>query len=300
MLTNFFSKSKPVTSVAILLLFVCFFLATFLNSTSLLKTASYLPLFLLILGVFNFINSKNSLTFDNSFAFLFFTLLFGYFHQSFAINQHTYGHLTLLLFLRKVYSLQSDKNLTLKYFDGGLWLGVSFLTVPTTVIFAPLLYVSILYHQRLTIQSFLGPIIGFFAPVFLYFTYCYWYELDNTFYSLFNWTTVTDYSLYQKLFFLIPFIAFSTITLIGVVFKTPKALAVKNSFRINWLLLLFNLAIAIILVLLIQQKDGSELIYLFFPTAIIIANLIEILQKKWLKEIILSLFIVGAFIMLFI
>ncbi|MDY0780336.1 DUF6427 family protein [Tenacibaculum sp. IB213877] len=300
MLTNFFNKSKPITTVIILMFFSCFFVGAIINQIIPLNTALYLPLFLLILGVFNFITSKNNLTFDNAYAFLFFVLLYGFFPEGLKISPTFYSNVALLLFLRKVYSLQSSKNLVLKFFDGGLWLGVSFLIEPFSAVYGVLLYAAILYHQKITIHAVFVPIIGFFTLVFLYFTYCYWYNLPNDFTRLFNWYTPYNFTFYKQPAYIISIVAFILIVIVSIVLKTPKAFAVKNTFRINWILVLINLGVAISLIILTSKRNGSELSYAFFPAAIIIANALELFKKKWFSDIILGLFIIGAFVMLFI
>ncbi|TYP99707.1 hypothetical protein C7447_101311 [Tenacibaculum adriaticum] len=300
MLTNFFSKSKPITVLLIIALFLCYYFMAFLSGKIASINLWVLPLFLLMFSIAGFINSKNALTFDNSYAFLFLVFFIGMFPETLKINSTFYSNLTLLLFLRKVYSIQSSKNLFKKLFDGGLWLGITFLIEPFSIQFGILLYISIYLHQRFTYQTILIPLIGFFAPTFLYFTYCLWYDKLQDFELLFDWFTHYDLSLYNQFSYLLPIYFVCVFIMLSVFFKTPKALAIKNSFRKNWILLLLNFAIAFLLLILVKDRNGSEILYLFFPSALIIANGLELFERKWFIDVVPFSFIVCAFIVNFV
>lgn len=284
MLTNFFGKSKPITFLVIFVLFLFLFLLAVFNG----KTTNHyenILLFLLLFAVVIFINIKNNLSFDNFYVFLIFTLLIGAFPCTHKIDVNFYNNFILLLFLRKIYSLQSSIKTLKKLFDAGLWLGISFILEPFSVIFGILIYLSVYLHQHLNFKKIIAPIIGFVLPVFFFFTYSFWFDKSELFFNLFDWFTYYDIDFYQKNQFIIPSSIFLFFTLLGILIKTSKALAVKNDFRKNWILILFNFICALILIILIKERNGSEFLYLFFPVAIIIANLIEIYQEKWFSNI---------------
>jgi putative effector of murein hydrolase LrgA (UPF0299 family) len=64
---------------------------------------------------------------------------------------------------------------------------------------------------------------------------------------------------------------------------------VSNKNQASWFLLLFNLIIAIVVSFGSAQKNGSELIFLFFPTSIIIANYLQKEKDKWFRNLVLYL-----------
>ncbi len=296
MLANFFGKSKPVNFIVLFALFLCYFtLATFSKEFS-LEILKELVWFIVVFSVFNFIIAKNEVTFDNSYAFLFFVVLIGFFIETININNTFYANLTVLLFLRKVYSLQTSKNTLHKIFDGGLWLGISFLIEPLTALFGFLLYASIYLHQRFTYQTLLTPLIGFFSPVFLYFTYCFWYDKTEKFNQLFNWSIDYNFEFYLTNKYLPPIIFIGLCTVFALFLKTPKTLAVKNKFRKNWILILIHLVSATVLIAFVNDRKISELLFLFFPTAVVLTNGLEMIKKKLLTDIILILFLALSFV----
>lgn len=308
MLTNFFKKSKPITVVVLLGLFLGYFLLAnfsgfsmdFLTNNSIISYLRYGLWIFLTFFFFNFIINKNKLTFDNAFAFLFFVLCLGMIPNSFLNEKTVIINLILLLFLRKVYSLQSSKNVFQKLFDGGLWLGIAFLIEPFSAIFLVLLYIANYVHQKFTLQTILIPVLGFAGPLFLYFTYCFWNDKTENFNQLFYWFTTYDFSIYNSLLFLIPLLIIGAFLLFSVVMKTPLALRVKNTFRKSWMLVLLHFITAFIFIVLIEHKNGSELLYLLFPTAVILANGLELLQKKWIADIVIALFFFGSLTVYFI
>ena len=111
MLANFFGKSKPINFIVLFVLFLGYFVLSIFSKELSFNLVKELGWFLVVFSVYNFIIAKNLLTYDNSFAFLFFVILIGFFPDTIQINKTFYANLTILLFLRKVYSLQSSKNI---------------------------------------------------------------------------------------------------------------------------------------------------------------------------------------------
>jgi hypothetical protein len=295
MLANFLGKSKPINFIVLLVLFFCCFLATiytrfFVDSFSfnqLLKSGAIFLLFIGVFFFFNFIFKKNRLTFDNSYAFYFFMLFSIIILPSLLAYKTLILFLIHLLFLRKIYSLKSHKRSIEKLFDSSLLLSIAFLIEPFSILFVVLLYWAIYYHQKITIQTLLTPIIGFLVPVFLYFTYCFWFDKTAIFLALFNFE-IPDSTIFYSETVNIWFIrGILLISFLSIVFKSPRTLSVNNSFKRNWILLGIHFLIAVGLLFLIPEKNEGELLFLFFPASIIIANGMELIKKKWIKEILL-------------
>ncbi|CAM1334440.1 DUF6427 family protein [Tenacibaculum aestuariivivum] len=300
MLANFFGKSKPVNFIVLFTLFLCYFSFHLFSRELTIEATKEFIGFTIIFTIFNFIIAKNQLTFDNSFGFLIFVLLIGFFPDVIKVDKIFYASLTILLFLRKAYSLQSSKNVFSKLYDGGLWLGISFLIEPYTVFFALLFYISIYLHQRFTYQTLLLPLIGFSSIVFLFFTYCFWYDKTIVFYKLFKWNFSYNLNTYANTKYMIPLLCIGFLVFSAILLKSPRALAVLNTFRKNWILICIHLLLSLIVVLFITPKTGSEMLFIFFPISIILANGLELFQHKWQANILLSIILISSiFIYLF-
>ncbi|WP_368356653.1 DUF6427 family protein [Polaribacter sp. ALD11] len=308
MLANFLGKSKPINFIIILSLFVCLFLFTvfllFFNHSFefslLLKITGFLGLYLIIFFFYNFIVSKNNLTFDNSYAFFVFTVTLSY-YISITLNFKTLT-ITLLyaLFLRKIYSLKSPNKTLQKLFDSGFWLGILCILEPFSAIFSILIYAAIFLHQKGVINNLIAPITGFLAPMILYFTYCFWIDKLYLFTNLFYYETLNSFVLYSENSLYWTSILIIVLSLGSFFLKSPKALSVNNSFKKNWILLIINLVIALLFALLIPNKNGTELLLFLFPAAIIIANGLETINNNLIKNILLILLLISAFIFPFL
>jgi hypothetical protein len=308
MLANFFGKSKPINFIVIIgLFFIYFLIATFevvsigdFSGSLLLKTIGIGCLFLMLFFFYNFIVSKNNLTFDNSYAFLLFVLFIGFFTTYFLDVKGVILFYLHLLFLRKTYSIQSSKTLFQKLFDAGFWLGILFILEPFSIVYFVLLYASIYIYKRITLRSLLIPIIGFVSPLILYFTYLFWYDNVEEFQQCFYFFTSYNLSIYAQNHFLIPLILMGFFTITAILLKTPKALSVKNTFRKSWLLIIFNLLIASIFIILLPEKEGVELLFILFPMSIIVANGLEMIPKNSIKDLVLILLLLCSFIFPFL
>ncbi|WP_369048091.1 DUF6427 family protein [Tenacibaculum sp. UWU-22] len=298
MLGNFFSKSKPITFVALLGLFMVFFTIALINKVSVsflfentwLNVFSYGVLLVLNFAFFLFIDKKNKLSPDNAYAFLFFILCITAIPESFLNEKTLLVNALLFLFFRKIYSLQNSKQSIQKLFDGVFWLSITFIIEPNTLVFIILLYASIFMYKKPTIQILIVPLVTFLIPVFLYFTYCFWYNETENFYNLFNWKVSLNYD-YSHIEMLL-FIGF--FTLISLFYKTPKAIAISNRFKKNWILISTHFLVAVFFALFLSQGNKSEWLYAFFSIAIILANGLQLINKEWIKDFIIVLFLLNA------
>ena len=304
MLANFLGKSKPINFIILLSLFIGLFLFntfsllldTNFELSLLLKIVGFLGLYFIIFFFFNFVVSKNSLTFDNSYAFFIFTVLLSFFLTS-IINIKTLIILLLyILFLRKIYSLKSQKQVLQKLFDSGFWLSILFILEPFTAKFGFLIYVAIFSHQKPIINNLIAPIIGFITPLIIYFTYCLWFDKLFVFTNLFYFDSINSLIFYSKNNFYWITMLIIVLSVVGMFLKSPKAFSVNNSFKKSWTLLIVNLAVALFFALLIPKKNGTELLFLLFPAAVIIANGLEIIRGSLIKNIFFILFLVSALI----
>ena len=300
MLTNFFSKTKPITIVVILALFLCYYGIAFFTNVNGTDDFKVVPLFFLMLGLVTFIDIKNELTFDNSYTLLFYVIIVGAFSSVFLIDKTFYSCITLLLFSRKVYSLQAMTNIAKKLFDAGFWLSITFILEPFSILFVVMLYASIILHQRLSIENIIIPLVGLFVPLFLYYTFWFWNDNLDCFYNLFQWYSSYEISVFSKTNYFIAFCFIGVLTLLSIILKTPKALAVLNTFRSSWVLILVNFVCVFFLVLLIEDKTENEVIYLCFPLALILANGLELFEKKRFVDLITIPCIVLPIILAFV
>jgi len=301
MIANFFNNSKPIKIFNIIvLLFLGYVSSIFLkhsvafSAAFLIKSAALLLLYILYLMIFKFIVEKNKLTKDNSYALFIGVTLLGIFYEVFFSYEILFSNIILLLSFRKIYSLRSAINTKLKLFDAAFWIGISTLIYTWSILYLLLIFIGIIIYRKVNLKNLLIPLIGFAAPIFIYFTYNFYFDKLPLFYSRFDYTINMNFITYNSFKFLIPITFLITILLWSIVMVTPKIISVSNHLKFSWSVLLIHLIISVVIVVIAPIKNGAEFFYLVFPSAIVITNFLQKSKSATFKNLILYLFLILA------
>ncbi|MCD6543395.1 MAG: hypothetical protein J7K34_02690 [Flavobacteriaceae bacterium] len=265
-----------------------------------LKKIFFLSLLIVSVFVIHFIIRKNILTDDNSFAILFYILLFGIFPFSFSDGHILASNLILLFAFRRIYSLRSMLKLKEKIYDSAFWIGFASLFYVWSFLYLFLLFFAIFIFNKLSWKNILIPFIGWITPVFLFYTYLLFIDdlsFFNDYWKLpyrFEYYNYLDYKLLVPISFLIFFGLFAIPPI------TKKNLIAKIDFKSTWFVLLAHIVTALIIVLLAPIKNGSEFSFLFFPLSILYANYLQITEKNWLKELVIYNFFILLIVVYFL
>ena len=300
MIANFFNQTKPINflvmSLLVLLIFLSSLIQHYEGETSLFFFVKY-GLFLLaaVLTVFvlNFIIRKNALCEDNSYAILFYILLWGIFPTSLLNGGVFVSNFILLFAFRRLYSLRSPLRTKEKIFDSSFWIGIASIFYLWSFLFLILVYAAIWLFRRADWKNIWIPIVGFVTPVFLAYTYLLAFDDVERFMGIWTFDFYLDVSQYSSFDFLWPIIFLGLLFLFAIYPTTRKSLLAKIDFKSTWQLLIVHLAVSLVLLLIAPVKDGSEFSFLFFPLTIVFANFLQILERYWIKEGILYLFLLS-------
>ncbi len=299
MIANFFNKTKPITTFSvIMLLFIYYWISILMggfNNFSLLFIVNKLLYFfwyVLYLLVVIFIIKKNKLTQDNSYVILLTVFMLGTFSKTFLLNHIIFSNIVLLLSFRKIYSLRNGINTKTKLFDAAFWIGISTLIYSWSILYMLLIYIGIFIYQKASFKNLLIPIVGFLTPIFIYFTYCFYFDSLPVFYERFNYDFKLIFVSYNSLRFLIPIILLIIMLLWSILSVTPKIILISNNLKFSWSVLINHLLISIVIIIFSPVKNGVEFFYLAFPASIIITNFLERSKLTIFKNILLYLFLV--------
>ncbi len=300
MIANFFNQTKPINFLVLSLLVLLIFLSSLIQGyegeTSLFFFVKY-GLFLLaaILTVFvlNFIIRKNALCEDNSYALLFYILLWGMFPSSLLNGGVFVSNFILLFAFRRLYSLRSPLRTQEKIFDSAFWIGIASIFYLWSFLFLLLVYAAIWLFRRADWKNIWIPIVGYITPVFLAYTYLLAFDDVERFMRIWTFDFQLDVSLYNSFDFLWPIVFTGLLLLFSIYPTTRKSLLAKIDFKSTWQLLIVHLAVSLLVILIAPEKDGSEFSFLFFPLTIVFANFLQILEKYWIKEGIIYLFLLS-------
>ena len=252
-----------------------------------LKNAGYLlsNLFFLFLSGTALYRSK----LDNGtvYASFILILLYGLFPSAF----HSATPLLLLSLWVLMYLRILDLDLVMApdriLFDAGLCVGLSFLFFKGALLLILWLLFSLVAFKKANLRNSLICLVGFSVPVWFFFVYCFFVENSILFYNLFVFEVGFDWALYKTKVYAMPLLVLFAFNTLAVLAALPNVLSRKTSFRRHYLLLVFMFFIGLGMVLLTDEKNGSELSYLFLPSSVLIATFVDKTSKKWVKELLL-------------
>ncbi len=306
MIANFFNQTKPINFLLLSVLVFLIYLAALININSeplgfffFVKKSAFLLLAILTIFVLNFIIRKNALTEDNSFAILFYIILCSYFPNSFMNDAVFISNFILLLAFRRIYSLRSSIQIKEKVFDSAFWIGIASLFYVWSLFYLILVYAAIFVFRKTDWRNFVIPLIGIFTPIFLAYTYLLAFDDLERFNDL--WILKFDLSVqvYNSSHFLLPLVLIGIVAVIAIIPTTKRSLLAKIDFKATWTLLIIHLVISLIVVIIAPEKNGSELIFIFFPLSVLFANYLQVISRYWIKESIIYIFILMMMINLF-
>lgn len=294
MLTSFFSKSKPVNFLAVIVVMALFFVFSnyevfFLNFNMALiaQKTGVLVCFIIGVWVLDFIARKNELTQRSAFKIVLFAVFSVSFLPILRDNQVIVANLCVLMALRRIISLKSHKEIQKKIFDATFWVCIASLFYFWSILFLIVVYSGILVYTANYFKNWLIPPVAVFGVILL--VTAFHVLFYDRFYSFQAWFQESsfDFKAYNDPGLFIPLsiiLALSLWTLFHYFGLFKKAsINSRPTYTLIFLTLLVSFAIAIFS----PVKNGSEFIFFFVPLSIIASNYFESNREKTFKEILL-------------
>jgi len=308
MIANFFNKTKPIHAIIISVLFVMYYVLAIATTENpvfsvgfILQKAGNLFLFPILFFMIRFINRKNNLSNLNSYVLLVLVILFGIFPQTMEVKQVFFAHLFLLMAFRRIYSLKTHKNSKAKIFDSAFWISVATIFYNWSVLFFPLIFVGIIVFRKQSMRNFIIAIVGLIIPIFLVFTYYFFTDSIDAFNQLFLFEysfsfadVIMNYKLWISLLVLLVLL---TVAIILINFNINSLV---NTIKPSWRLVIAHLTLGVLIVIVAPIKDSAIILFLFFPSAIILANFLQIIHNKRVKEVFMISLLLLSFIPYFL
>ena len=317
MLTSFFGKSKPVHFLILGAFLSGGFIWTLfaeapreINGSMLLYNALLLGVIVLSVILLDFIVSKNYLTQRNAYTIFFFSCFMVMLPIVFLHSELLWANIFLLLALRRIISLRKDSNSEKKILDTAIWITLASLFYFWSLLFFIPLWIAVIQKPNLTYKQLLIPVVGFFAVLLI--NSAYHLIWPGTFTWFFHWEQPVDldFSAYNSPSVLIPATLVLTLLIFTLLYRWQSLASISLKEKSNYMVFLIIVATTLTIAICGAEKDGSEMIFLFAPTAILCANYIEggesLGYKKtdrieyFFKEILLWMVFLMAFILLFL
>jgi len=294
MISSFFNKAKPIHLVIVSsILILVFIVAKFYNIKEpfslnvLLKQTGLLAVCLSTVFVLDFLVSRNNLTKKNSYKILIFSLFIALLPVTVLNSKLLIANLFILLALRRLISLRTNKDIKKKLFDASFWICIATLFYFWAILFYVLIFAGLVLYRIVDLKNWIIPLIGTLTVVIIGISYMilmghnileYSNQLINfsfDFSSLnskrivVSATVILSYGIWSLLYFI----------------RYLKAKSKKS--RPSFLLIIFAVAIGLLIIAVSPNKNGSEFLFLFAPLSIIITNYLETISEKWFKEALL-------------
>lgn len=299
MISSIFEKTKPVNFIILLVfLFLFYWAVQFylfdLTIANIEIAASMLALAILLFSVFavDFVVSRNKLTGTNSFAILYFTLLFVVFPETLVDSNAIFTSFFLLLALRRLLSIKSLKNIKLKIFDAGLWICVSSIFYEWAILYLILVFAAIYIYDPKNIRNWLVILaVGFAFFIILYsalilldkMTFLedhYDFAIDFSAIYPIKWAANIKFLVYVLLNMVFAFWTFIRLNKGGM----GKVIVMR--------LIVLSFIIGLVVNVLVTSENSNAIMITFFQSAIFTVNYLESIKKPKILELILVMSIV--------
>jgi hypothetical protein len=306
MITSIFSKSKPtnliigVLIIALASVFAFFKIRDYgLHYTAITKLIGGFVLSCFAMLLLNFIISKNSLSKTNTLEVPLYSCFLLLIPESTAYFDVVVANVLLLLGVRRIISLRSQKQIKHKLFDAALCIALASLCYTWAVLYFLVVFLAVSLHTENKIRHWLIPIVGCMTVYIIAYCVCFVIDYELFEYMFNQYQIHLDFGHYNTSRFKI---SITVILLLGFWaswFYFSSITQRKKSVRPAYYITIALAVIALFINGLTLQKNGAALLFLFAPLAIILANYIEELKKGWLKESILGVCLVLPFVLLF-
>lgn len=305
MITSIFSKSKSINfTIVFVVTLLAFLLARFeftkqsITLFFVIKQMAFLLLCYLTLFLLNFIVSKNSLTKSNNTEILLFSLFFLLIPSTTENTNILFSNFFVLLGLRRIISLRTERNEKKKLFDAAFWMAISSLFFFWSILFFVLILLTLALYANKNIRYWMIPFVGAVtvyiisvgASIIMY----------DSFNELVNIAPAFSYNFnsYNSIQYVVAITLLLSFGIWSSVFYLQNIKKQKRAYRASFKIIIMAAVMAFFIVFQAPNKDGSEFLFLFAPLSIIITNYLETIKEKWFKELFLSILIIVPVILL--
>ncbi|MCF7559617.1 DUF6427 family protein [Sabulilitoribacter multivorans] len=305
MITSIFNKSKSINFIVIFFIALLAFIVAKFNVVNEAITLGFIgkqtTLFFVICAsilLLNFIVSKNSLTKKNNYEMLLFSLFLLTITQTTSHSNILISNFFVLLGLRRIISLRSEKDINKKLFDASFWIAIGALFYFWAILFFLLILIAIVLYADKNIRHWIIPFLG----VLTVFTIAVSVSiiLYDSYFELFDVSPQMsyDFSNYNSMKHLVALTVLLSFGIWSSIFYLKNIKNKKKASRASFKIIIVAAIIAFFIVILGPVKNGSEFLFLFAPLAIIITNYIETIKEKWFKEVFLLVLVLMPFTLL--
>lgn len=230
---------------------------------------------------------------DSFLPALFFVLLNSFYKEQLFLNPQLIANLFIILMFERLCNLYESEKPLYVVLDSGLFLGLAILFNYDTLIYLPLILISVVIITYFNIRFLLASIFGILLPIYLVGVVFYMFDSLNDLLIIIEISVKRNYI--NQITFnwikLLPWFLITGITLVSAVLLQAEYFKSKVKTR----RIIFTVVIFIIISVLIILIENHNLVYavcyLSIPLSIIIANYFMNKRFVILKEILFLLLV---------
>jgi hypothetical protein len=298
MLANFLKKSSAANFVVLGLFFLCFaFFSAFkfpVSGFGLTGIWSYVVFSISLLGIllsFYLILKENSFSRVSSFVF-YFTLIFWFLFPGLLNDLNVLvSFLCVLQVVRKTWVLsRSNKPIKLA-FDSGIWLGISVICVPESLVYF-LFITGALIYRKSDIRVFLSVVFSLGSVFFCYFAFTFYLDDLSSFLSMFSYE-LSPRNWIGNSFKTYFYICLASIWVFSTLFflKKSKAPILKTSKNL-FTFCVWQIGFGIFMLFAFAVNSSSLFLYLCLPFGVFSAFTVISMESEWFQNIVLWFFFI--------
>ena len=294
MISSFFSRAKPIHLVIVCsILFLVFVIAKFYNIneafslTLLLKETGLLLVCLSSVFVLDFLASRNNLTKKNSYKILIFSLFIALLPETILNSKILISNFFILLALRRIVSLRSNKEIKKKLFDAAFWISIATLFYFWSGLFFILIVAGLILYRIVDVKNYIVPFTGILTVGLLEYIYMLLTDYNLIDYFIQQFKFSFDFSSINSRRIMIASTIILSYGIWSLIYFVSYLKSKAKKSRPSFIIIIFTFIISLLIIVISPNKNSGEFLFLFTPLSIIITNYLETISEKWFKETLL-------------
>ncbi len=304
MITSFFSKSKPINFIIVFFIMVLACIMPYFKLDAVTVPPTVAEYIVLVLAnyfsvlLLNFIVGKNGLTKSNTLEILLYGLFILLIPATTSNLKIVLSNVFILFGLRRLISLQTQKEIIKKLFDAGFWIAVASLLHVWSSLFFLLIPYVIVYFTDKKLRYWLIPLSALACVFIIAYSFCVVLDYRLIDYILNGFNVSLNFTNYNTVALIIAITLLFSFSIWASLSYIKRIKEKKKSLRPIFYFIILLLAISFLIMFFASEKNGSEFLFIFAPLTIILTNYIETLKKGWFKEVFLLILIIVPFVLI--
>ncbi len=306
MISSFFSKTKPINYLVLLIFLLVFYLINLFTvqveiGNIILLISFLIAILLQVIGVQEIVRTRK-ITNPTSFFMLFFVLLCMAIPQVVNNKEVVFCNLFLMLSINRLLALKNLKQVKQKIFDATLWICVASIFDSWVLLFLIVVFLAVYVYGTKEFKNWLVPLVAITFFLLLMWAFLiltknigfleehYIFPISRNFSNDF----IQNFSIKPFVYIVV------VISLILIVFIKQGYQGVGRIVHLRLLLVYFLVAIITFIVQTVEANNYMLILYSFFPAAVFATNFIETFKRKRLKELVLVICVLFPFVLLLV